>query len=166
MPLAAVIDAPPGTVTLVVLVLLIAPVVLGMPAARDMTARGQAGWLWGALTSFALPAGVAAWLYGRRGFPRALLESARQQDGTYSAAVTGPEAHLSPHLLERRDRAREHVDAFVGLSLEQARRLAEMIDVPLKVIRPGAVTSAEYQFGRITVALDAQDRVAQATVSG
>jgi hypothetical protein len=80
--------------------------------------------------------------------------------------VTGPEAYLAPHLLERRDRARAHVESFVGLSLDEARQLAEKIDVPLKVIRPGAVTSAEYQFGRIRISLDSHDRVTQAVVSG
>lgn len=80
--------------------------------------------------------------------------------------MTGPEGHLPPHLLERRDRARAQVDAFVGLSLAEARALAERIDVPLTILRPNAMISMEAQFGRITVTLDAQDRVTRATVSG
>ncbi len=80
--------------------------------------------------------------------------------------MTGPEAHLPPHLLERRDRARAHVDEFVGLTAAEARRLADDLDLPIKLLRAGAVISMEFMFGRINLTLDNQDRVTRATVAG
>lgn len=80
--------------------------------------------------------------------------------------MTGPEAHLPPHLLERRDRARAHVDEFVGLTATEAQRLADELDLPIKLLRPQAVISMEAMFGRINLTLDDDDRVTGATVAG
>ena len=57
------------TLTLFVLALISAPIILGVLAAQDMAKRGQSGLLYGALVLFALPVGLAFWVYGRRKFP-------------------------------------------------------------------------------------------------
>ena len=80
--------------------------------------------------------------------------------------MTGPEQHLRPAVLARRERARKHIDEFVGLTVGEARQKADELQVPLKVIRAGAVVSLEFAVGRIQVTVDSQDRVVRAVVTG
>ena len=80
--------------------------------------------------------------------------------------MTAHQRHLPPEVLARRERAREHADEFVGLSVAEAKQKADELDVPLKVIRPDAVISLEWVVGRVQVTVDSQDRVVQAEVAG
>ena len=80
----------------------------------------------------------------------------------YLRHVDGPDLHLSPEALARRERAQQHVEEFVGLSLVEAQRHAVELDLPLKVIRPDGVMSLELMFGRVIVTVDEQDRVVEA----
>ena len=80
----------------------------------------------------------------------------------YLRRVNGRRQHLSPEALARRERAQQHVDEFVGLSLVEAQRHAAELDLPLKVVRPDGVMSLELMFGRVIVTVDEQDRVVKA----
>lgn len=92
--------------------------------------------------------------------------NAARRNGTYPQFMTGPEQHLPPAVLARRERAREHVDEFVGLTVAEAMRKPDELQVPLKVIRPGTVISLEFAVGRVQVTVDAQDRIVRAVVTG
>ena len=58
------------------------------------------------------------------------------------------------------------MDEFVGLSGTEAQRLADELNLPIKLLRPRAVISMEAMFGRIHLTLDDDDRVTRATVAG
>lgn len=55
--------------SLIVLVIIAGPVLLGVLAARDMNNRAQPGWLYG-LLAFTGPIGLIVWLVARRRHPR------------------------------------------------------------------------------------------------
>jgi hypothetical protein len=55
----------PQFLVLILIVFVLIPLALAIIAARDMSGRGQPGWLYGLLVLIAFPLGLATWLIVR-----------------------------------------------------------------------------------------------------